>query len=77
MRETPKMSVMTPMTDGMVDLTPLKAVVRRLPSRHPLRLVVLAEPDWISRRDYVAKAEVWCRLLRHVDGNHTYGMAGM
>ncbi len=47
-----------------MDLRPLKASIQRLRADHPLRELILAEPDRMERAEYGAKAEVWYRLLR-------------
>ena len=47
---------------GMSSLRPIKEAVQDLPSGHPLREVVLAEPDELPAEEYAAKAMVWARL---------------
>lgn len=46
-----------------VDLRPLKLAVGRLALRHPLRDVVLSEPDTVPFGEYAAKVLVWIKLL--------------
>jgi len=53
-----------PPAPGMVDLRPLKEAVCGLPTGHPARVVVLAEPDTMPRAEYAAKTVVWMRLLQ-------------
>ncbi len=50
--------------EDLIDLRALKVVVRTLVPAHPLRILVLGEPNEISREEYVAKVSGWFRLLR-------------
>ena len=50
--------------EQLIDLRALKAVVRTLVPAHPLRILVLGEPNEISREEYAAKVSGWFRLLR-------------
>ena len=48
---------------GKVATRPLKEIVRKLPPDHPLRVVILAEPDEIDGDECFVKLTVWLRLL--------------
>ena len=48
---------------GKVATRPLKEIVRKLPPDHPLRVVVLSEPDEIDGDECFVKLTVWLRLL--------------
>jgi len=49
-----------------VTITSIKKLARiRLSEDSPLRIVLQAEPDIISAKDFIAKMEVWLRLLDH------------
>ncbi len=50
--------------ERQIDLRALKALVRTLVPTHPLRILMLGEPNEISREEYVAKVAGWFRLLR-------------
>jgi hypothetical protein len=50
-----------------VSIRPLKEFAEQLSPDHPLRVVLLSEPDTINAGDYCVKLEVWLRLLP-VDG---------
>ena len=52
-----------PSPNGKVATGPLKDIVRKLPPNHPLRVVVLSEPDEIDGDEYFVKLTVWLRLL--------------
>lgn len=54
----------SPSVPDAIELMPLKAAVGRLPTGHPAREVILAEPDVLPRSEYAAKAVVWFRLLQ-------------
>jgi len=47
----------------MVSLRPIKEVVRKLSPDHPLRMVLMGEPDTMDRGEYFVKLTVWLRLL--------------
>ncbi len=49
--------------NGKVATRPLKEVVRKLPPDHPLRVVILSEPDEIDGDECFVKLTVWLRLL--------------
>ena len=49
---------------ALVDLRPLKGAVLELPADHPLRLVVLMEPDKLSREEYAGRLPTWFNLLK-------------
>ena len=49
--------------NGKVAIRPVKDVVRMLPPGHPLRVVVLSEPDELDGNEYFVKLSVWLRLL--------------
>lgn len=48
---------------GLVSIAPLKEVVRRIRADHPLRIVLQAEPDRMSREEYLRRLDLWLRLL--------------
>lgn len=43
----------------------MKSLVLRLEPNDPLRILVLGEPDELSRSDYAAKVVGWFRLMAH------------
>jgi hypothetical protein len=45
-----------------VSLRPIKELVQRMDPNHPLRIVLLGEPDEMSRWEYGAKVSGWLRL---------------
>ena len=49
--------------NGKIATRPLKEIVRKLPPDHPLRVVVLGEPDEIDGDECFVKLTVWLRLL--------------
>jgi hypothetical protein len=49
--------------EGKVSLRPVKQFVRSLEPAHPLRVVVISEPDEMDRSEYLIKLAVWLRLL--------------
>ena len=53
----------TPLANGKVSIGPVKEIVRKLPLGHPLRVVVLSEPDEIDGNECFVKLSVWLRLL--------------
>ncbi len=53
----------SPGTSGFVSLRPIKEFVRKLPLGHPLRIIVLSEPDEIDGDECFVKLTVWLRLL--------------
>ena len=57
----------TPSPNGKVATRPLKDIVRKLPPDHPLRVVVLSEPDEIDGDEYFVKLTIWLRLLPNND----------
>lgn len=50
-------------SDGKIETRPLKEIVRKLPRDHPLRVVILSEPDDMDLNEYFVKLTVWLRLL--------------
>ena len=50
-------------SDALVSLRPLKEFVQRLSPDHPLRVVLMEEPDEIDRTEYCVKLAIWLRLL--------------
>ena len=50
-------------SNGKVATRPLKEIVRKLPPDHPLRVVILSEPDEIDGDECFVKLTVWLRLL--------------
>ena len=50
--------------DVTIDLRPLKTMLeQRLPPNHPLRVLVLGEPDFMPRSEYRSKLPGWFRIL--------------
>ena len=49
--------------NGKIATRPLKEIVRKLPPDHPLRVVVLSEPEEIDGDECFVKLTVWLRLL--------------
>jgi hypothetical protein len=49
--------------DLMVSLREIKAMVHGLEPTHPLRILVLGEPDEIPRQEYASKILGWYRLI--------------
>ncbi len=52
-----------PRAGGTVSLRPIKEFVRALRPDHPLRLVLMGEPDEMDRGEYYVKLTIWLRLL--------------
>lgn len=46
-----------------VSLRPLKELVRKLSPSHPLRILLLGEPDSMPRAEFSSKIGGWLRLL--------------
>ena len=49
--------------DLMVSLREMKAMAQSLDPSHPLRILVLGEPDEIPRHEYANKVVGWFRLI--------------
>ena len=49
--------------DLMVSLRQIKAMAQGLEPTHPLRILVLGEPDEIPRQEYASKILGWYRLI--------------
>ncbi len=49
--------------DLMVSLREMKAMAQSLDPSHPLRILILGEPDEIPRQEYAAKVVGWFRLI--------------
>ena len=49
--------------NGTISLRPMKEFVEKLSANHPLRIVLMSEPDEIGRSEYLVKLTVWLRLL--------------
>ncbi|MDE1822156.1 MAG: hypothetical protein KGJ23_15170 [Euryarchaeota archaeon] len=49
---------------GCVSLRPLKAVAETFGAAHPLRTLLMGEPDEIPAMEYAAKVAGWFRLMR-------------
>jgi hypothetical protein len=49
--------------DLMVSLRQLKAMAQGLDPGHPLRVLIMGEPDEIPRREYATKVVGWFRLI--------------
>jgi hypothetical protein len=50
-------------SNRMVSLRELKSMAHRLDPSHPLRILVLGEPDEIPRQEYATKVVGWFRLI--------------
>ncbi len=55
-----------------VSLRPIKEFVRNLRPDHPLRLVLVGEPDEMDRSEYYVKLTIWLRLLPLESGANGY-----
>jgi hypothetical protein len=51
--------------NGKVSLRPIKEFVRSLRPDHPLRMVLMGEPDHINSSEYLVKLTAWLRLLQN------------
>jgi hypothetical protein len=50
--------------DVTVDIRPLKTMLeQKLPPNHPLRVLVVGEPDFMPRGEYRSKLPGWFRIL--------------
>ena len=49
--------------DLLVSLREMKAMAQSLEPAHPLRILILGEPDEIPRQEYAAKVVGWFRLI--------------
>jgi hypothetical protein len=49
--------------DLMVSLREMKAMAQGLEPSHPLRVLILGEPDEIPRQEYATKVVGWFRLI--------------
>jgi hypothetical protein len=54
-------------SEAVVDLRPLKEVVRGLPETDPVRLLIEGEPDRLPMAVLAAKADSWVLLLLRGD----------
>lgn len=52
-----------PIQVKMVSLKRLKGIASKLGPRHPLRVIMLTEPDEIPWAEYTTKAKIWWMLL--------------
>jgi len=55
-----------PLFDGadlMVSLREMKAMAHALDASHPLRILLLGEPDEMPQHEYAAKVVGWFRLI--------------
>ena len=55
----------------VVSLRPMKELVEHLEPSHPFRILLLGEPDQISRQEYAAKVVGWYRLIMTRAGSGT------
>lgn len=53
-----------PIIPDLVSLRELKQAAEEFGPRHPLRILLLGEPDQIPREEYYAKLPGWFRLLK-------------
>ncbi len=51
-------------TSAMVSLRPMKAVAESFVPAHPLRVLLMGEPDEVPAEEYVAKVRGWFRLMK-------------
>ncbi len=49
--------------NGSISLRPIKEFAQKLSANHPLRIVLMGEPDEIGRGEFLVKLTVWLRLL--------------
>lgn len=49
---------------GLVSLREIKQTAEEFGPTHPLRIILLGEPDELPRQEYLAKLPGWFRLLR-------------
>lgn len=59
----PESAIDLPTEMKMVSIKHLKGFASKLGPQHPLRLIMLTEPDEITWDEYTMKAEIWWRLL--------------
>ena len=53
-------------SDRLLSIRPLKEFARtRIPANHPLREVILAERDFLTPVEFLAKLEVWQVLANY------------
>lgn len=52
-----------PAKPEMISLRPVKEFVRNLKPGHPLRILIMGEPDDMTRSEYCSKLMGWLRLL--------------
>ncbi len=52
-----------PKGPSLVSLRPLKELVRKLSPSHPLRILLLGEPDAMPAAEFSSKISGWLRLL--------------
>lgn len=50
-------------TPSMVDLRPMKQQVLKLSDSFVIKNIVLGEPDFLPKDEYLAKASTWARLF--------------
>lgn len=48
----------------MVSLRPMKAVAESFEPTHPLRVLLMGEPDEVRADEYISKVRGWFRLLK-------------
>ncbi len=51
------------MSNDIIDVRSLKNLVFRLPSGHPLRIVLMLEDNWLSPDRFLVKVGMWLKLL--------------
>lgn len=56
------------MLEGKVNIKSLKTFVfENFPARCTLRDLILAEPDQMTKQEFVIKVGVWLKLLRRIE----------
>ena len=51
-----------PPDEDVISLLAIKSAIRGLRSDHPLRIVLMGEPDEMTRAEYASKLMGWVRL---------------
>ena len=51
---------------GRISMKPLKEfALSKLPKNSPLRDTILGEKDYITPEEFLAKGEIWVRLIKY------------
>jgi len=54
----------TPSSQKRIALTSLKLLIEKFPPGSPLRDLILSEADSLNPQEFLAKADIWLKLLR-------------